>query len=131
MAAEAHNKVRVPATAPASPVLLSPKPLISFMLRCPLPELFNRRLYVNHICCAIGFGGCRVDCVVEIGEPGTIAMSLKALAVGGHVSLIGASLSQSGAGLDPLLLTGRGITLGSISVASRADFGKPAVPPGR
>jgi len=63
-----------------------------------------------------------VDCIVEIGGPGTIAMSLKALAVGGHVSLIGASLSSSGAGLDPLLLTGRGITLGSISVGSRADF---------
>jgi NADPH:quinone reductase-like Zn-dependent oxidoreductase len=62
-----------------------------------------------------------VDCIVEIGGPGTIAMSLKALAVGGHVSLIGASLS-SGTGLDPLLLTGRGITLGSISVGSRADF---------
>jgi hypothetical protein len=27
-----------------------------------------------------------VDCVVEIGGPGTIAMSLKALAVGGHIS---------------------------------------------
>jgi alcohol dehydrogenase len=63
-----------------------------------------------------------VDCVVEIGGPGTIAMSLKALAVGGHVSLIGASLSLSGTGLDPLLLTGRGITLGSISVGSRADL---------
>ena len=63
-----------------------------------------------------------VDCIVEIGGPGTIAMSLKALAVGGHVSLIGASLSASGTGLDPLLLTGRGITLGSISVGSRADF---------
>jgi len=63
-----------------------------------------------------------VDCVVEIGGPGTVAASLKALAVGGHVSLIGASLSLSGTGLDPLLLTGRGITLGSISVGSRADF---------
>jgi len=61
-----------------------------------------------------------VDCIVEIGGPGTIAMSLKALAVGGHISLIGASLSSSGTGLDPLLLTGRG--LGSISVGSRADF---------
>ena len=60
-----------------------------------------------------------VDCVVEIGGPGTIAMSLKALAVGGHLSLIGVSLSKSGAGLDPLLLTGRGITLGAISVGSR------------
>jgi NADPH:quinone reductase-like Zn-dependent oxidoreductase len=63
-----------------------------------------------------------VDCVVEIGGPETIAMSLKALAVGGHVSLIGGSLSASGTGLDPLLLTGRGITLGSISVGSRTDF---------
>lgn len=43
-----------------------------------------------------------VDCGVEIGGPGTIAMSLKALAVGGRVSLIGASLSVSGMGLDPL-----------------------------
>jgi NADPH:quinone reductase-like Zn-dependent oxidoreductase len=63
-----------------------------------------------------------VDCVVEIGGPGTIAMSLRALAVGGHISLIGGSLSPSGTGLDPLLLTGRGITLGSISVGSRTDF---------
>jgi NADPH:quinone reductase-like Zn-dependent oxidoreductase len=63
-----------------------------------------------------------VDCVVEIGGPGTIAKSMKALAVGGHVSLIGGSLSPSGTGLDPLLLTGRGITLGSISVGSRTDF---------
>jgi len=63
-----------------------------------------------------------VNCVVEIGGPGTIAMSLRALAVGGHVSLIGASLTLSGTGLDPLLLTGRGITLGSISVGSRTDF---------
>jgi len=63
-----------------------------------------------------------VDCVVEIGGPGTIAMSLKALAVGGHISLIGGSLSASGTGLDPLLLTGRGITLGSLSVGSRTDF---------
>jgi NADPH:quinone reductase-like Zn-dependent oxidoreductase len=63
-----------------------------------------------------------VDSVVEIGGPGTMAMSLKALAVGGHISLIGASLSSSGTGLDPLLLTGHGITLGSISVGSRTDF---------
>ena len=34
-----------------------------------------------------------VDCIVEIGGPGTIAISLKALAVGGHLSLIGASLA--------------------------------------
>jgi len=56
-----------------------------------------------------------VDCVVEIGGPGTIAMSLKTLAVGGHISLIGASLSSSGAELDPLLLTGRGNTVGALT----------------
>jgi NADPH:quinone reductase-like Zn-dependent oxidoreductase len=63
-----------------------------------------------------------VDCVVEIGGPGTVAKSLKALAVGGHVSLIGASLSPSGTMLDPLLLTGRGVSVGAISVGSRTDF---------
>src|ERR1700760_4299099 len=54
--------------------------------------------------------------------PGTSPLSLRGWRGGGHVSLIGASLSSSGTGLDPLLLTGRGITLGSISVGSRADF---------
>src|SRR5262249_18769354 len=95
-----------------------------------LPKLFNRRLYVNHICCTT-FDGCRVDCVVEIGGPRTIAMSLKALAVGAHVSLVGKGLAQTGAGREPLFVIGPGITFGSISVASRADFEKPAVPPGR
>ncbi len=63
-----------------------------------------------------------VDCIVEIGGPGTLANSIKSLAVGGHISLIGSSLSRSGTMLDPLLLGGRGMTLGSISVGSRADF---------
>ena len=53
---------------------------------------------------------------------------LRALAAGGHVSLIGASLTPSGTGLDPLLLTGRGITLASISVGSRTDFEAMTVP---
>jgi NADPH:quinone reductase-like Zn-dependent oxidoreductase len=68
------------------------------------------------------FGGRGVDRVVEIGGPGTLAKSLKALAVGGHVSLIGSSLAPAGKLLDSLLLTGRGISVGSISVGSRADF---------
>ena len=53
---------------------------------------------------------------------GTPANSIRSLAVGGHISLIGSSLSRSGTMLDPLLLGGRGMTLGSISVGSRADF---------
>jgi len=36
MAADAHNKVRVPATQPANLVLLSPKPLIPFMMATAL-----------------------------------------------------------------------------------------------
>ena len=63
-----------------------------------------------------------VYCIVEIAGPGTIAMSLKALAVGGHIKPDSVRVSSSGAELDPLLLTGRGITLGSISVGSRVDF---------
>src|SRR5207302_74048 len=50
------------------------------------------------------------------------AATLPCAAVTGRLSLMGTSLSKSGAGLDPLLLTGRGITLGSISVGSRVDF---------
>src|SRR5260370_33537255 len=46
--------------------------------------------------------------------------SLKALAVGGHVSLIAASLSPAGTMLHRLLLTGRRVTVGAISVGSRA-----------
>ncbi len=67
-------------------------------------------------------GGRGVDCVVEIGGPDTLANSIKSLAVGGHISLIGSSLSRSGIMLDPLSLGGRGMSLGSISVGSRADF---------
>ena len=46
-------------------------------------------------------GGSGVDCVVEIGGPGTIAMSLNALAVGGHISLIGAVSRHRGLGSSP------------------------------
>jgi NADPH:quinone reductase-like Zn-dependent oxidoreductase len=63
-----------------------------------------------------------VDCIVEIGGAGDHRNVTEGLTVGGHISLIGASLSSSRTGLDPLLLTGRGITLCSISVGSRADF---------
>jgi NADPH:quinone reductase-like Zn-dependent oxidoreductase len=63
-----------------------------------------------------------IDCVVEIGGPATLTNSIKALAVGGHISLIGSSLSRSDTMLDPLLLGGRGMTLGSISVGNRTDF---------
>ena len=108
-------------TVPSQPPNLPPAAGISskntfFQIICAGDEILFEYL-LNWIARRRG-----VECIVEIGGPGTIAMSLKALAVSGHVSLIGASLSASGTGLDPLLLTGRGITLGSISVGSRADF---------
>ena len=37
---------------------------------------------------------------------GTLANSIRSLAVGGHISLVGSSLSQPGTTLDPLLLLG-------------------------
>src|SRR5881409_3803734 len=46
-------------------------------------------------------------------RPGTIAMSMKALAAGGHVSLIAQACRRTG--LNSLLLTGR-------RVGSRTDF---------
>jgi threonine dehydrogenase-like Zn-dependent dehydrogenase len=61
--------------------------------------------------------GRAVDCVVEIAGPGTIAMSLQALAVGGPISLIGASLSRSGTGLDPRTADRRGATRKTMIVA--------------
>jgi len=54
-------------------------------------------------------GGKGADCIVEIGGPGTLTNSIKSLAIGGHISLIGSSLSRSGVMLDPLLLGGRGM----------------------
>ena len=63
-----------------------------------------------------------VDCVVEIGGPGTIAMSLKALERRRAHQPDWRELVAIGYGARSLLLTGRGITLGSISVGSRADF---------
>ena len=64
-----------------------------------------------------------VDCVVEIGGPGTIAKSLKALAVGRTCQPDWRELvADRGPCSIPLLLTGRGLTVGSISVGSRTDF---------
>jgi hypothetical protein len=64
-----------------------------------------------------------VDRVVEIGGPGTIAKSLKALA--GRTSQPDRSEPlEVRDGLDPLLLTGRGITL----VRSASEVGSISRP---
>jgi NADPH:quinone reductase-like Zn-dependent oxidoreductase len=62
-----------------------------------------------------------IDCVVGIGGPGTIAMSLAALAVGGHVSLIWREFNSIREGARSVIAD-RPITFRSIGVGSRADF---------
>lgn len=62
-----------------------------------------------------------VDRVVEVGGPATIEQSLRAVAVGGEVTLIG-FLSDDNPGVDYFLLRGRGATTRSITVGDRADL---------
>lgn len=66
-------------------------------------------------------GGRGANHVIEVGGPGTLARSLKALGVGGYVVLIG-TVSGIGQLLDPTLFRGKGITMRSVSVGSRQSF---------
>jgi NADPH:quinone reductase-like Zn-dependent oxidoreductase len=61
------------------------------------------------------------DRVVEVGGPATIEQSLRAVARGGEVTLIG-FLSEDNPGIDYFLLKGAGATTRSITVGSRADL---------
>src|SRR5258705_7719056 len=61
-----------------------------------------------------------VDRVVEVGGPGTLAQSLKAVAYGGEAALVGA-LAKSNGGLDFMSLFMSQATLRCISVGSRID----------
>jgi NADPH:quinone reductase-like Zn-dependent oxidoreductase len=61
-----------------------------------------------------------VDRVVEVGGPATINQSLRAVAIGGEVTLIG-FLSDANPGIDYFLLKGAGATTRSITVGDRSD----------
>ena len=61
-----------------------------------------------------------VDRVVEVGGPGTLAQSLKAVTYGGEIALVGA-LAESNAALDFMSLFMSQATLRCISVGSRVD----------
>ena len=61
-----------------------------------------------------------VDRVVEVGGPATINQSLRAVAVGGEVTLIG-FLSEDNPGIDYFILKGSGATTRSITVGDRTD----------
>jgi NADPH:quinone reductase-like Zn-dependent oxidoreductase len=61
-----------------------------------------------------------VDRVVEVGGPATIDQSLRAVASGGEVTLIG-FLSEGNPGIDYFLLKGAGAATRSITVGDRTD----------
>ncbi len=61
-----------------------------------------------------------VDRVVEVGGPATIDQSLRAVATGGEVTLIG-FLSEDNPGIDYFLLKGSGAITRSITVGDRND----------
>jgi NADPH:quinone reductase-like Zn-dependent oxidoreductase len=63
-------------------------------------------------------GGRGVDEVVEIGGPGTMAQSIAACRVGGHISLIGVLTGMSGE-VPTAALFGKNITVSGITVGSR------------
>jgi NADPH:quinone reductase-like Zn-dependent oxidoreductase len=64
--------------------------------------------------------GSGVDIVVEVGGPGTLERSLRAVRVGGHIALIGV---LGGAGtFNPMLVLMKSIRLQGVFVGSRAMF---------
>ncbi|WP_241580862.1 zinc-dependent alcohol dehydrogenase family protein [Rosenbergiella nectarea] len=65
-------------------------------------------------------GGCGVDYIVEVGGPATMAESLKAIKVGGHISLIGV-LSGNEVVLPMMEILSKQVRLESLIVGSRQD----------
>lgn len=66
-------------------------------------------------------GGRGVDRVVEVGGPGTISQSLRAVAVGGEIASIG-FLSESNAGIDFFSLKLSGAQFRNIAVGDRVGL---------
>lgn len=60
-----------------------------------------------------------VDCVVEVGGPGTLARSMKAVGYGGHIALIGFLAGFQG-DTQPGVLMAKGASLHGVFVGSRA-----------
>jgi NADPH:quinone reductase-like Zn-dependent oxidoreductase len=65
-------------------------------------------------------GGAGVDHVVEVGGMGTLEKSLRAVRVGGRVSLIG--ILAGGSGINPMPVLFKSVTLHGIYVGSRDMF---------
>ena len=65
-------------------------------------------------------GGRGVDHVVEVGGPGTLPQSIGAVAIGGHIALIGV-LTGRGGEVPTALLMARQASIKGLIVGSRAD----------
>jgi NADPH:quinone reductase-like Zn-dependent oxidoreductase len=65
-------------------------------------------------------GGAGVDCVVEIGGPGTLNQSIIATRVGGHIALIGVLTGMAGE-VQTAMLMGKSQRLQGLTVGSRAQ----------
>jgi NADPH:quinone reductase-like Zn-dependent oxidoreductase len=66
-------------------------------------------------------GGRGVDRVVEVGGPATVNQSLRAVAWGGEIVLIG-FLTEKNPGIDYFVLKGSGATIRSLAVGDRANL---------
>ncbi len=66
-------------------------------------------------------GGVGVDIIVEVGGAGTLGKSLRAVRVGGHISLIGVLAGQDQA-VNPLPAVMKGVRIQGIFVGSREMF---------
>ncbi len=64
-------------------------------------------------------GGAGADVVVEVGGPGTLPQSIRAVAMGGHISLIGV-LTGIGGDVPTAELFQKNATINGITVGSRA-----------
>ena len=65
-------------------------------------------------------GGVGVDHVVEVGGAGTLARSLKAVRIGGHIALIG--VLSGGGEVNPMPVLMKAVRLQGVYVGSRAMF---------
>jgi NADPH:quinone reductase-like Zn-dependent oxidoreductase len=61
-----------------------------------------------------------VDVVVEVGGPGTMAQSLQAVCIGGHISLIGVLTGWAGE-VPTAVAMGKNVAIKGITVGSRQD----------
>ncbi len=69
---------------------------------------------------AVEWSGGGVDHVVEVGGPGTLAQSLRAIRIGGKITLIG--VLSGAAEINPMLIFSRRANLQGISVGSMQMF---------